>query len=201
MQTWLPYSNFHDSLRCLDWLRLSYQKRQTYDLIKVITENTSGWKNHPIILMWKDYPNALKLYYNISLDAWEARGYTLKKYNEKFEINENDVEMPWWLGNEELHNSHRSVLLRRLPKYYCQFNWNVPDNLNYWWPVLFDREEKVIDNKKHVIAAHNTAYDIINTLDNTIIAKKVTYETVVVSKRIFELLKYRNYEIKVIKTF
>jgi len=43
--------------------------------------------------------------------------------------------LPLWLGNEELHASHRSNLLRKAPLWYGQFGWTEPDDLPYIWPV------------------------------------------------------------------
>jgi hypothetical protein len=41
---------------------------------------------------------------------------------------------PPWLGDERLHASHRSNLLRKDPEHYGQFEWTEPDDLPYWWP-------------------------------------------------------------------
>jgi hypothetical protein len=40
---------------------------------------------------------------------------------------------PHWLGDEELHASHRSNLLRKDKEYYSKFGWLEPDNLEYKW--------------------------------------------------------------------
>lgn len=43
-------------------------------------------------------------------------------------------ELPGWLGDDELHRSHRSALLRKEPAHYRRFFHDVPDDLPYVWP-------------------------------------------------------------------
>jgi len=39
---------------------------------------TVGWSNHPAVLMWKGYPNALKYYFNKITYACIRRGFNNK---------------------------------------------------------------------------------------------------------------------------
>lgn len=41
--------------------------------------------------------------------------------------------MPPWFGNEALHRSHRSNLLRKDESHYGSRGWQEPPTLNYWW--------------------------------------------------------------------
>lgn len=43
--------------------------------------------------------------------------------------------MPPWLGDEALHASHRSNLIRKDPEWYGRFGWTEPPDLPYVWPV------------------------------------------------------------------
>jgi len=43
-------------------------------------------------------------------------------------------ELPPWLGDEALHRSHRSALLRKDPEYYGRF-FDEPLDLPYVWPA------------------------------------------------------------------
>ena len=43
--------------------------------------------------------------------------------------------MPPWLGDQEFHRSHRSSLLRKDPASYGPHFEDVPDDLEYVWPV------------------------------------------------------------------
>lgn len=136
MQTFLPYSDFKKSVKCLDDKRLGKQRVEAYQIIKVITdERTSGgFINHPIMKMWKDYSNALTLYKNLCIEEWISRGF-----NNNMEINiiTENIVMPVWLGNEKLHSSHRANLLRKDYDFYSRYNWKEKDMnykfINYYW--------------------------------------------------------------------
>jgi len=76
MQTFLPYSDFRKSLESLDNKRLGKQRVEAYQIISAITGRLrkdgkpyKGWLNHPCSVMWRDYVNALKQYYNDSIDV------------------------------------------------------------------------------------------------------------------------------------
>lgn len=45
------------------------------------------------------------------------------------------VVMPDWLGIEQLHASHRAVLLARRPRWYQQFQWSERPGRVAWWPA------------------------------------------------------------------
>jgi hypothetical protein len=44
-------------------------------------------------------------------------------------------KLPPWLGDEAFHRSHRSSLLRKDPEHYGPLFPEVPDDLEYVWPV------------------------------------------------------------------
>jgi hypothetical protein len=133
MQTFLPYSSFKESLMCLDWKRLNKQRVEARTILNVLSPNydKKGWKNHPAVLMWKGYEEALKLYYNLSIDIWVDRGYN--NTMEKVEIGE--VVYPKWFGDDRFHESHRSNLLRKDSTFYGKYGWDVRDDLPYFWPT------------------------------------------------------------------
>jgi len=132
MQTFLPYPDFEKSLKCLDTKRAGKQRAEAWQIYNVITKNGKAWRNHPCTNMCRKYPNALALYYNISLTLWENRGYKNIKLKPISICGE--IIMPNWLGNVEFHISHQSNLLRKKPEYYKQF-FNVNNNLPYIWPL------------------------------------------------------------------
>jgi hypothetical protein len=43
--------------------------------------------------------------------------------------------LPPWLGDEVFHRAHQSSLVRKEPEWYRQFFPDVPDDLEYVWPV------------------------------------------------------------------
>jgi hypothetical protein len=149
MQTFLPYKDFRKSLESLDDKRLGKQRVETSQILNVILGRPKkdgtpykGWLNHPCSVMWRGYENALKEYLNVSIDVWKARG---KNNTMQKEAIEGKLEMPWWLGKEELHSSHRANLLRKDPEYYKQHNWEENPEDPYVW---HDKEGKWY--KQHV---------------------------------------------------
>ena len=135
MQTFLPYPTFEDVATVLDYRRLGKQRVEGVYILRILStpDYVGPWAHHPAVKMWRGYESALKLYVNIMIKAWKERGYrnTLPYY----EVNPGEICFPWWLGDERLHDSHKSNLLRKDPAYYRRFNWNVPDDLPYFWPV------------------------------------------------------------------
>jgi hypothetical protein len=132
MQTFLPYPDIHRSALVLDSKRLGKQRLEAAQIYKVIVGESTAWANHPAVLMWLGYPEALAAYHNIVLREWIRRGYE----NTMPFIDHTNwrVQLPYWWGNDELHGSHRSNLLRKNPAYYSQFGWAETDDLPYYWP-------------------------------------------------------------------
>lgn len=132
MQTFLPYSSLHDSVACLDSKRLGKQRVEAMQILNALQRTSGGWINHPAVRMWRGYEPCLQLYLGYCIDEWVRRGYrnTMTK-----PLLHGSVQMPPWLGDEALHASHRSNLLRKLPSHYGQFGWKEPPTLPYVWPT------------------------------------------------------------------
>jgi hypothetical protein len=137
MQTFLPYPDFRESLQALDNKRLGKQRVEAYQIISAITGRPKkdgtpykGWVNHPCSVMWRDYVNALKLYYNDAIDVWKERGF---KNTMEYERIDGDFVLPEWLGNEEFHSSHRANLLRKDLAYYSKQGWQDNPEDPYLW--------------------------------------------------------------------
>lgn len=137
MQTFLPYPDFRESLESLDNKRLGKQRVEAYQIISAITGRTrkdgkpyKGWVNHPCSVMWRDYVNALKLYYNDCIDVWKERGF---KNTMEYELIDGEFVLPNWLGNEKFHSSHRANLLRKDKNFYSQFEWVENPEDPYLW--------------------------------------------------------------------
>ena len=43
--------------------------------------------------------------------------------------------LPRWLGNEDVHRSHRASLLRKDRAHYAEVFDDEPDDADYVWPV------------------------------------------------------------------
>lgn len=135
MQTFLPYPEFIESAHVLDSRRLGKQRVECLQIVNALTGLSKGWVNHPATVMWRGHVNELVDYSIAMCEEWIRRGYKdtlLPRF--KYMQSESEPQYPKWLGNPAFHDSHKSNLLRKAPFYYSQYNWNVPDNLDYIWP-------------------------------------------------------------------
>ena len=141
VNTFLPYSDFNKSAQCLDRQRLGKQRVEAYQILRVLTgeQKSSGWKNHPAVLMWKGYEASLARYATCMCLEWQKRGYLdtvlLKICNEFPKLIKEAFDNPPWLGDERFHSSHKSNLLRKNYSWYKHFEWNIAPDLEYVWPV------------------------------------------------------------------
>ena len=143
MQTFLPYSSFTDSAKVLDRARLGKQRVEAYQILRTLRGETSGWQNHPAVLMWNGYENSLITYGCVMCIEWKSRGYK-DSLHSKFLLHSEEYQgllRPFWMGDQDFHASHRSNLLRKDPQWYGQFGWNEPSDLPYVWPV---KKEKIV---------------------------------------------------------
>jgi len=145
MQTFLPYPDFKKSASVLDMKRLGKQRVETFQILKSILLDDYGWKNHPAVKMWKDYPIMLLNYGSAICHEWRGRGYKDTCENKMLELVESNItninfrfpkasDMPWWIGWSPFHESHQSNLSRKNPEHYKKY-WNVPIDGAYIWPV------------------------------------------------------------------
>ena len=82
--------------------------------------------------MWSGYATALQMYMDICIEEWIERGFVnnMQRANPQCYV---DTKMPKWVGNKQLHRSHKSNLMRKDDSYYSQYKWKVPSNLPYYW--------------------------------------------------------------------
>ena len=134
MQTFLPYPNIESSLKILDDKRLGKQRVEAHQILNILLNRTKtkGWRNHPAVQMWGGYANALKFYFNKTVEEWIKRGF---RNNMNLEEIRGKIVFPKWFGDKKFHSSHRSNLLRKNKEYYSKFKWKEKDNLCYIWPV------------------------------------------------------------------
>ena len=135
MQTFLPYEDFEETAKVLDYRRLGKQRVETKQILMTLIGQSTGWKNHPAVRMWRGYEGCLRLYGLFMCDEWIRRGYNdnLRPWFATLELPA--FKDPHWMGDERLHLSHRSNLLRKDAAYYGQYWIAVPNDLPYWWPV------------------------------------------------------------------
>lgn len=148
MQTFLPYSSFVDSANVLDNKRLGKQRVEVLQIYKTLTGQSKGWTRHPAVLMWKGYERALLSYGMAVCDEWISRGFKdnlLKQFDawdEKL-FDTHRYNDPPWIGDAQLHLSHKANLLRKDPQFYGRhWDWitlGVSEDFPYFWPVTKDK--------------------------------------------------------------
>jgi len=139
VQTFLPYKDFYRSGKSLDNKRLGKQRVEVLQMLNKIHGLTkgNGWTNHPCTKMWSATPNALVEYGIQICTAWRERDFKdtcLEKIKAHFK-KELTHNMPQWLGREDLHISHKSKLIQKNYTFYKPLWPEVPENLEYIWPV------------------------------------------------------------------
>lgn len=138
MQTFLPYPDFGQSAKVLDRQRLGKQRVEALQILYALTKENYGWQNHPAVKMWRGHELALVDYGIAICDEWILRGYkdTCRLKIERVAENLRNSGSPYWLGDVNLHRSHRSNLLRKNPEHYWRlFEQNLPMGLDYVWPI------------------------------------------------------------------
>ena len=130
----------------LDDRRLGKQRVETLQILRALVfPSYKGWKNHPATRMWRGFTPALVAYGLAVCAEWSRRGradavaQTLVEFtggtSPELERLRRSGALPPWLGLEQLHVSHRSSLLRKLPEHYRRYFPDVPDDLPYVWPA------------------------------------------------------------------
>ena len=166
MQTFTPYSDFEKSLRRLDLKRLGKQRVEVIQIVRALTVPGYAWSSHPAVLMWKGYEEALGRYGFACCEAWVELGFGdtcavtmatdlrtagVDTVRSQSELAAADA-LPPWLGDDELHRSHQSALVRKDPDHYRPLFPDVPDDLPYVWPVrsaaVLERERRAVERQR-----------------------------------------------------
>lgn len=149
VQTFLPYADFERSARALDRKRLGKQRVETIQVVRALTRPGYGWANHPAVLMWKGFEEALGRYGLACCEVWVELGFgdtcaltiaeDLRTAGVPGIRSQPELAaagaLPPWLGDEALHRSHQSSLLRKAEEHYRPFFPDTPADLPYVWPV------------------------------------------------------------------
>lgn len=149
MQTFLPYPEFDRSARTLDQKRLGKQRVEVIQIIRALTWSGYGWAHHPAVLMWRDHEEALGRYGLTCCEVWTARGFAdtcadtirtdlsaagVTSVRSQTALAAADA-LPPWLGDERLHHSHQSALVRKEPSHYSATFPGVASDVPAYWPV------------------------------------------------------------------
>mmetsp|Transcript_4388 Transcript_4388/g.9481 ORF Transcript_4388/g.9481 Transcript_4388/m.9481 type:complete len:232 (-) Transcript_4388:25-720(-) len=137
MITFLPTPDFAESAAMLDSKRLGNQRVEARMILRWLRDpkTYSRQQNAGYTIMWRGYENALCLYYNACCEEWSRRGGQNIVCQPEWVGAK--TKMPPWLGDDELHRTHRSALLYKLPDYYAQYGWASEisePKVEYLWP-------------------------------------------------------------------
>lgn len=156
MQTFVPFPDVYECARVLDRLRLGKQRVEVLQLLKALGEG-GGWSKHPAAAMWRGHERALA-WYGLAI----CREWTLVRgYNDtcRGKIADLVCEHQWpvtgwpsWWGDDAVHASHRSNLLRKDPDWYGQFGWTEPHDLGYVWPTPDESPTILTPTQKELIS-------------------------------------------------
>lgn len=136
MQTFLPYSDYTESAKCLDNRRLGKQRVECLQILNVLLGGKTSWANHPAVKMWKGYETSLICYGQQVCMEWIRRGFkdTCWAKITSYVVPEQVEIKPPWLS-ERICSSHRSNLLRKNPVWYGKFGWIESPDMEYFWPT------------------------------------------------------------------
>ena len=141
MQTFLPFPNYAYSALILDYKRLGKQRVECKQILLAMPKLTGGWRNHPATKMWRNHEIELCRYAAAMCREWISRGYNdsllpfFEDAIDQYSSDGRNDAPPPWLGDELLHASHRSNLLRKDPEFYGRYNWTEPPDIPYLWPT------------------------------------------------------------------
>jgi len=161
MQTFLPYADFYQSYQSLDKTRLQKQILETTQLLDCILnlptktgKPRKGWMDHPALLMWKNNPGSLVNYLRAGIKEAQNRNIKTDYAQSKllqYETFNLDPRQPIWLGDSNIHSSHKSRLLQKgwEQKFKGQKNTNkiIEWYQSFKWPEMYDPELMQCDYK------------------------------------------------------
>jgi hypothetical protein len=141
VQTFCPVDSFSESASVLDNSRLGKQIIESQQIFKSLSIPSYGWKSHPATKMWRGHRGALLKYTEQFNNEWRMRrgkdhgGWlNLLKISEGFTLGPEEFSLPRWWGRADVHDSHKSNLIRKLPEHYRAFWPDLRDDMPYVWP-------------------------------------------------------------------
>jgi hypothetical protein len=152
IMTYLPLQNFLEAFQCMSDYDVGRQMHEAGIALDYIIglghEKLSD--RYPVTRMWKGYPSALAFYHSMAIREHVMRGgrplrvaaydfyhdfrIETLHYGHRKLVPIEEIEYPPWLGDEQLHASHRGALFRRNPEHYLQFGWMEYKDLPLFWP-------------------------------------------------------------------
>lgn len=118
MQIFLPYIDIINVAKCLDKRRLHKQIVECKQIIKTITGESEAWKNHPIVKMYSNDLEFVKMYLGVLEKYWEDNEKITKNLailNEAARI-----KLPSFINNEYLATMKGRLYVKD-PVHYADF--------------------------------------------------------------------------------
>lgn len=150
MQTFLPYPSFRRCAEALDTRRLGKQRVETLQILNTLHGHRQGWRNHPVVRMWRGYEDTLVLYGLAMSREWQHRGYHDTCFDKIGSFLRpgwrRRTKRPPWLGDPRLHLAHQAALVRKLPEHYRPLFPDVDETIEMYWPAGGDATD---DERPH----------------------------------------------------
>jgi hypothetical protein len=133
----------------LDSPRLGKQRVETLQVLRALELPDYGWASHPVVTMWRGRTAGLVVYGLAMVRAWRERGFADSTAPQIAEFAPDAAGLtqaeaaaagllPSWVGDEDVHRSHRSNLRAKDPAFYRPLFPDTPDDLPYVWPPADD---------------------------------------------------------------
>ena len=135
MITLLPNKNVSITASLLDKNTLMKQRVHALMIMKALENVDSPHRDLPIVNMWLGYEWALLMYSKTICDEWSKNRnrndpilkQITKLYVKIIKIRSVRVDqIPYWLRDDDLNNSHKAFLLRKDYHFYKKYHWSVP---------------------------------------------------------------------------
>lgn len=151
MQTFLPYQNSTQVAFSLDSKRLNKQILECYQILNVLSGRSkgNGWKNHPAVLMWKNFEKGLWHYTMHMVEEASRRGIKTENNLKNLTYLHDQCWEDWggtapsfWSNENEIMRvitTHRANLFKKDPLYYVEYQYAVDSPYNT--PCCPDRKE------------------------------------------------------------
>ena len=187
MQVFMPYADFEKSVQALDNSRLRKQALETTQLLDIMFnlptktgKPRKGWMAHPALIAWQHTPGALIEHLIHNVIEIEKRGFKTNYATEKlkqYATFTTSLLRPIWLGDEEIHSSHRARLLQKgyeekakdrkkadeTIQWYSSFGWDEMKDPNlfrreYLWPenITESSYDKMVTVSKDMLKVKET---------------------------------------------
>jgi hypothetical protein len=116
MQIFVPEPDFMACARALDLRRLRSQINEALVILRVLRGESTAWRHHPVIRAWRGCSSGVYLYREACRAEYAERtgavwGVDVEPPGVDYWHEYEDNILPWWWGDEEVHASHRAVLM------------------------------------------------------------------------------------------